>query len=192
MKGFAFPRHFKSAASLLSTLSRNNRELLAFLNSFVVRFDADASTLTLPGNLSVAGDLSGLSWKVWSPTYVDLTIGNGTVVSRYVEIGGFVVARFEWIWGSTSVWTSTAATITLPVAIHASGYTDTDPIGVASFRDAGTLSYPGWAELDSGKVALRVQNASGTYTSMVGVSATVPFTWTTSDILSFTVVYEAA
>ncbi len=58
MKGFAFPRRFKSADSLLATLSRNNRELLAFLNNFVIRFDSDGSTVTLPGDLSVAGGLT--------------------------------------------------------------------------------------------------------------------------------------
>lgn len=53
MKQFAFPRRFKSAASLLPTLTRNNRELLAFLNTFTVRFDADGSTVSVsPGSIT--------------------------------------------------------------------------------------------------------------------------------------------
>lgn len=54
MKGFAFPRQFR-AASLAESLSRNNRELVSFLNSYVVRFESDASTLLLPGDVTVAG-----------------------------------------------------------------------------------------------------------------------------------------
>ena len=131
-------------------------------------------------------------WQPWTPAYVDLTIGNGTVVSRYVQIGKWFQARFEWTWGSTSSWDSTSATITLPLTLRADGYADTNPIGNANFRDAATNSYPGWAEVDSGKVALRAQDASGAHTVMAAVSSTVPFTWTTSDILAWTVTGEIA
>ncbi len=34
--------------------------------------------------------------------------------------------------------------------------------------------------------------AAGTYVNDVGITATVPFTWATGDILTFTATYEAA
>lgn len=57
MKGFAFARRVSgSVESAVQATARNFRELSIFLNKFVVRFDADGSTLTLPANLGVAGD----------------------------------------------------------------------------------------------------------------------------------------
>ena len=171
-------------------------EMIMAGNAAILRssdFDDASNGWQLKGDGSAKfSEITGLPWKVWTPTYANLTIGNGTVVARYVQIGSLVVARFEWTWGSTSSWDSTAATITLPIAMHASGYTDTNPIGVANFRDTGTNSFVGWAEVSSGNVALRVQNASGTYTTMSAPSSTVPMTWTTNDILAWTVTYEAA
>lgn len=50
MKGFALPRQFRQN-SLAESLSRNMRELVSFLNSYVVRFESDGSTLILPGRV---------------------------------------------------------------------------------------------------------------------------------------------
>lgn len=76
MKGFAFGRRFRSASSLLPTLTRNNRELLAFLNSFVVRFDSDGSTVTLPGDMSVAGSITTEGWI--APTLLNSWANHGS------------------------------------------------------------------------------------------------------------------
>lgn len=54
MKGFALPRQFREK-SLSESLSRNFRELTSFLNSFVVRFEPDGSSLLLPGDVTVDG-----------------------------------------------------------------------------------------------------------------------------------------
>ena len=67
MRGFAFPRQFRQS-TLAESLSRNMRELITFLNSFVVRFDDDGETLTLPGAATVGGVLSadgGIEVEAW-------------------------------------------------------------------------------------------------------------------------------
>lgn len=57
-KGFAFPRQFgRDPKDLPSALSRNNRELVAFLNAFVVRTDDDGN-VTIEGDLHVTGDIT--------------------------------------------------------------------------------------------------------------------------------------
>jgi len=57
LKGFAFPRAFRDS-SLAESLARNMRELVTFMNTFVVRFDDGAQNLTLPADLTVVGDVS--------------------------------------------------------------------------------------------------------------------------------------
>ena len=40
-------------------------------------------------------------FQTWSPSYANLTVGNGTVVARYTIIGDLVVARWVFTLGST-------------------------------------------------------------------------------------------
>ncbi len=147
MKGFAFPRRFKSADSLLATLSRNNRELLAFLNNFTVRFNSDGSTVTLPGDLSVAGTLSGFDWQPWTPTLVNLTKGDGTLTARYVQVDKLVVAYFHLVFGSTSA-VSGSPTISTPVTAASATYPDQqNNVGVVTIYDSGLTNYLGVVRL---------------------------------------------
>jgi len=194
VKGFAFPRRFKSAASLLATLTRNNRELLAFLNNFVIRFDADGSTVTLPGDLSVAGDLSGLTWQAWAPSYTNLTIGNGTVVARYVQIGNTVVCYFAFTLGSSSA-VGTNPTVTTPVTASSTylvGSAQTH-IGTGMLSVAGATQYPASVTLGTAdRFDVFSHDSSVAVEQIKTITATSPGTWTTGNILTFSATYEAA
>ncbi len=137
------------------------------------------------------------SWLTWSPTYANFTIGNGTVAARYQHVGKIVVARFRWTFGSTSSVDGSSNTISLPVTTQStgSGYTaSASPIGNTTFFDANiTRTFTGdmvWNSTTTTKPF--VNQADGTYAFGTSISSTVPFTWTTNDILSFVVVYEAA
>ena len=133
MKGFAFPRQFRQS-SLAESLSRNMRELTTFVNSFVVRFDSDGSSLSLPGDVSVTGDttLAGVTagsltlgghnvgvWGSFSPVWeaggTPVTLGNGTLNGTYTRIGGTVRAHVTLVIGSTTSGYSAAWRFGLPV-----------------------------------------------------------------------------
>ncbi len=136
--------------------------------------------------------IPGLTWQTWTPTYTNITVGNGTVVARYTQIGETIHAHWTLTFGSTTSVNGTTVTITSPIT--ASGYTNTrNSVGTAYLFDATGSSHPAFVRLDSTTVfALLPHVASGTYTTLANMSATVPFTWTTSDIMSFSATYEAA
>ena len=139
---------------------------------------------------------SGLSgpaveWSAWTPSYTNITKGNAPSESaRYTRIGDTVIAKFRLVFGSTSAM-GTAHTISLPVnSNHATGET---PIGWGYAIEAGGSQYPLIARQQAaGTVRLFAHDTTGSYAANAGLSSTVPFTWGTSDILRFTVVYEAA
>ena len=131
-------------------------------------------------------------WQNWSPSYANLTIGNGAAVSRYQHAAGIVVARFRFTLGSTSS-VGTAPTVSTPVTASSNAYSNSVPIGNIYMKEDGANTYPGTCHLDSTTtIGMFAGVASGTHLTGTVPTSSVPFTWGTSDVLSFTVVYEAA
>ena len=136
-----------------------------------------------------------IPWVAWTPSYANLTIGDGTVTARYFQIGSLVIARFKFVLGSTSA-VGTGPTVTVPVTGHATGYDNTGPpAGSATMRDAGTIRFTGMVFLGSSGTVFEpaVDESSATHGRLAtNITATIPMTWTTSDELAFTATYEAA
>lgn len=127
------------------------------------------------------------AWRTWTPTYFNVTVGNGTVVAKYIQTGKIVDFYYSLTFGSSSG-ISTAPTITLPVTAARS----LGRIGETTCTDnAGpTTPVPGLARQDSSTVlALFVYNVNAV---AVAITATVPVTWGTADILEVYGRYEAA
>jgi hypothetical protein len=147
-------------------------------------------------NLSTLPEGFGGAWKSWTPTWTNLTVGNGTGVYKYTQIGKTIVARFSFTFGSTSAMGSNP-TLTLPVAPNSS-YINTNQrtylSGDLHIEDNLTAGYNGWIRFQGSPVvlAIGVYSASGTYTGLQGMSATIPMTWTTGDFFYGQVTYEAA
>ena len=137
-------------------------------------------------------NIHGLDWKAWTPTYANLTVGNGSVTARYVQIGKFVACHFTIIFGTTSVM-GTAPTISTPVTASSTMTVVNNWIGGALILDAGTANLHGKVRLQTTTTfAPVVLIASGNFMADSNLTATNPMTWTTSDSLSFTAIYEAA
>jgi len=155
---------------------------------------AQISNVLINANLNTtAGDLGG-AWAAWTPSYANLTIGNGTVTSDYTTIGKTI--HFRWIFtlGSTSA-VGTAPTITVPVAAHAEYVGSSAPVHTVQYVDTGTANYAGFIRFNSATVvSLRAMAAGGTYVTTHGssLSATVPHTWANTDVISVCGTYEAA
>ncbi len=133
-------------------------------------------------------------WKIWTPTYVNITVGDGTVVARYIEIGDEVHAKYELTFGATTTIDAVAPTISTPV-VAASAYTDQIRlwIGGAQLLESGVATNPGMARLASTSTfEIMVNKADATYTTIVAISGTIPFTWGDLDVLSFAAIYERA
>lgn len=132
-------------------------------------------------------------WQTWSPTFTNMTIGNGTVTARYIQIGKTVIFSINILWGSTTSIAGTP-TFTLPVTSRAVVGADTPVLGVGKYLDSGTASYEGTMMLGSTTTAqLHIASVGGTYPSFGGITSTAPMTWTTNDEMKFlNCVYEAA
>jgi hypothetical protein len=128
-------------------------------------------------------------WQTWSPTYTRLTIGNGTVVARYQQIGKLVNLYWKLTWGSTT------SVVNYPVvSVPVTGNNTTQhPCGSVSLNDVSVGENVGFASITGGTGIL----ISSIYTAGTwGVSGAVdngsPSTWTTGDVWQFTATYEAA
>lgn len=122
-------------------------------------------------------------WAAYTPTNVNVTVGNGTQVARWRKIGGDVFFRYSLVWGTTTAYTGQVS-IGLPVASHASGYQATE----AYYQDAGTRNWVGSSYVGPGAslVIPVLQNL------LSRVDVTEPFTWATGDILAVAGHYEPA
>lgn len=141
----------------------------------------------------VAGTGSGWGWQAWTPTWGNLTVGNGTVAAKYIQTGKLVTAHLQFTMGSTSS-ISGAVTFTLPVTATTAYSTLQNTIGGLHLDDVGNAGYTGIFELIGSTTVCSIYtyNASGTYVTESPVTATVPWTIGTNDFFSGTFMYEAA
>ena len=139
------------------------------------------------------GNLGG-AWGTWSPSYANLTIGNGTVVARYVQIGQTVHAYFSFVLGSTSA-VGTAPTVSTPVTASSS-YLTGQKVGVCSLFDNGSNEQGGIVTLAStttfGLFYPHLNVGGIELLTETQIDASNPFTWTTGDSISFAVTFEAS
>lgn len=145
-----------------------------------------------------SAEATGLKWAAstvsypyttWTPTYTNLTVGNGTVLARYCQIDKFIHAEFRLTFGSTTS-ISGGVKVTLPVTAKTSG----DGVrGMCVIFDPGNAGYLGhFNTISTTEGDVQVYNVAGTYAAMNNLTSTVPMTWGTGDIIMINMVYEAA
>ena len=124
-------------------------------------------------------------WQAWTPTYTNLTVGNGTVSARYQQIGKTINFEFYFQMGSTSSMGSTPQ-ITMPVTpkFYAKGFD-------IYVQDFGTTTFWGMADTFDAKFYPTATLTNGTYATIAYFNSTTPMTWTTSDNFSIRGTYEA-
>ena len=128
-------------------------------------------------------------WTSFTPTWTNLTIGNGTQTWAYQIVGDMVMVEGRTVLGSTSSITGTP-TMALPVN---RSLTTIMSIGTGTLQDAGTATFQAYPISTSGTNCLFFSLlVSGTYASEASTSATVPFTWTTNDVIGATLIYKKA
>lgn len=163
-----------------------------------VQFPVDSGFTILPGvggGLALEDAERAPYWQTFVSQWENLTINSGTTTSRYMKVNKLVFYTVTIKFASNTVMGS-APTCDLPVPAALPFTGDSDvyrmPIGQAWYSDAGTTSYIGVVRLES-STTMRpiVFNASGTETSLNGLSATVPHTWATGDIVALSGWYKA-
>lgn len=128
------------------------------------------------------------AWRSdWTPTWTNLSVGNGTVTARYARVGRIVHVDVRLIWGST-----TAASGSIQCDLPVNATTNPRHVGAAHYFDSGTKHFVGLA-ICGRQSADNAEFITADSASADGaVNATSPFTWTTNDELTFSAVYEAA
>lgn len=130
-------------------------------------------------------------WFAFTPSWTNLTVGNGTNSSRFAMEGKTVRFRIGFIFGNTSS-CGTAPRVSLPVATSAT-LGDSDILARGTIIDQGSAYYDGelmWATTTAADLYMMLVNSS--YTSKVNPNATNPMTWTTTDGVKMIGEYEAA
>ena len=137
---------------------------------------------------------AGGTWAAWTPTFTNLTVGNGTLTARYATVGKIVTMSFKFVLGSTS-------------SIGA-GVQVSYPVAPASATAAQTGQFSVWIQdVSSGAFFSTVAAYQRTtsvwfftnlYVSGTAIAAdtsftsTSPFTWTTGDLIWASATYESA
>jgi hypothetical protein len=151
-----------------------------------------------------ASAATGLEWgdatvplQTWTPTYTNITVGNGTVIARYADFGNFVWAYFHFTLGSTSSIGTNATLNSFPVSMALDGGSvnsyQNGSTGKAVDASAG-LDYLMLAQIvGATNFSWWSLDAASTYVrNTTRITATVPFTWATSDELSLSVLARKA
>jgi hypothetical protein len=143
-----------------------------------------ASTVNVTTDLQFNAVSLTNAWTAWTAGTAGIT--NGTVTSRYIQIGKTV--HFQYSVAFTGANTGgTALTFNLPVAAKADNIVA--PVRMLS----GANNFVGHARSTStSAMVVEVIGSAGTYANTAGITATVPNTWQSGDYIRVTGTYEAA
>jgi hypothetical protein len=128
-------------------------------------------------------------YTAYTPSFTNLTIGNGTATFRYGRVQKFIQVTGRITFGSTTSLTGNLI-FSLPVTAVSA---DVPILGLVSIDDVGVSNRFGWVRMNSTTlVEARVWNSSGTYLESNAINATTPHTWNATDSVQMNFIYEAA
>jgi hypothetical protein len=150
-------------------------------NGQVLTADSTAAT-----GLKWATPSGGGTYSAYTPSWTGLTVGNGTVIARYTNVGKFVHGYVRLTFGSTTSVGSNPK-FSLPSTPQTGGLMN---YGYGMYEDTGTANYAAYVTNDSNLLILRYTTSA---TGAIGsISSSQPFTWTTGDGVAIQFVYEEA
>lgn len=127
------------------------------------------------------------AWTSYTPTLTNVTIGSGTRAGAYAVIGKTVFYRATITLAADSS-VSGQIGISLPVTAASTGQATT-----ARFFESGVNSWVGILYFaTTTRLDCFVSQVDGTYAGWKSAGTAIPFTWGTSDLISFYITYEAA
>lgn len=130
----------------------------------------------------------GAAWETYTPTFTNITVGNGSFTARYGRIQNLVFVDVSFTLGSTSsVSGSGACAISLPVTAYAA--TGNPILGTAQYYDSGSLRYFGFVLYNNSTTFAAGYDTSNRYQEIYSLG---PFTWGAGDQMAFHFFYEAA
>jgi hypothetical protein len=134
------------------------------------------------------------TYTAYTPTFLNVTIGNGTVSGAYAQVNDFIHVYGSLTFGSTTAFTSIVS-LDLPVNIATDQAVDTMGFGLIQCRDVSTgLFYVGGNRHNGSASSVFLgsfgANIGNAYLNIL--TSTVPFTWATTDVLTWNLYYRGA
>jgi hypothetical protein len=163
-----------------------------------------ASAANTPSRLAVGSDnnflranssaTTGLEWAgsytTYTPTWTNLTVGNGTQTGRYLRIGNLVHVIQRLTFGST---TSISGTVQGTFPITAATNNIAQFFGTSHMLDTGVIQVYGSLYYNTtSNFYICPLVTSGNYSTAGFLAATIPFTFGLNDEINFNYVYEVA
>lgn len=183
--------HYEVVYVTSDTATNVNHAALAYAHttSEEVRMVIPASEMNNLGTLSEQTDGA---WVSWTPTLVNITLGNGTQVAKYTQIGKTIHAYYKLTLGSTSA-IAASPSISLPVEAN-NATAEICEIGSGQLLDTSEsfLIQSVIRLLSSTAFRPRKLTVLGSLISSASISNTSPFTWATGDSIEAYMTYEAA
>lgn len=125
----------------------------------------------------------------YTPTLTNITLGNGTLSSRYSLTNKFVHYEGKITFGTTTSISGANPQISLP-------FTSAQSFQIAGnviYADSGVATYSGLPFIiGTTTFYLYISNFATAYGSEVPVSSTVPFTWGNLDSITWSMHYQSA
>jgi hypothetical protein len=153
-----------------------------------------SASTNLTGSVTINESRIDTAWTSYTPTWAGTSsnpaIGNGTISGAYKVIGKICFVRGRIAMGSTTTYGVGDWKIGLPVAAI-NAYAIQIP---ASLLDSGNGWYTGLMNGSRGLSTIysEIQVNESSANTAVGISSIFPFTWGSSDELSFNGSYEIA
>jgi len=143
-------------------------------------------------NSLIASSGSGWAWQNWTPTWTNLTVGNGTVEAKYTQIGKTIIGRAIVTFGTTTS-VGGAVSFTMPVtAATSAASTGGLQIGSGTALIAGTIYGIFTYFISTTSIGVRTFNIAATYPVHTDLTAAIPGTWANTSILAVEFFYEVA
>ena len=145
---------------------------------------AEFGTFT-SGSVLTAAELNAAgAWTSFTPSWTNLTVGNGVVSAAYSKFNKILFVRVYFDFGSTSSLTGVLQ-MTLPASLT-QNTSSQETIGLASISKTGFFPTPGIVSVIS-STAVQIQTwlSSGTYPSVRNVEPGIPVTFASDTNVSF-------
>jgi hypothetical protein len=155
--------------------------------------DLNDAVEALEAKVAIGATVLG-TYTSYTPTWTNLTVGNGSVGSQYARVNNFVHYYGAFFFGSTS---SITGAVSLSLPVNSAGFYNTynQTYGSANFQDISVGGIYSGEVVGNGTATsalVRCFNTAGTYAIAAAISGTVPMTWATTDRLYWSLYYQAA
>lgn len=140
------------------------------------------------GDVLTAADLNAIgTWTAFTPSWENLTVGNGTQSFYYCQINDVLHIEGRLTWGSTTAITGSFIRFAAPVGTLSANF-----LAKTLLRDDGVASRQGPGVQSGNNILVQYFIVAGSVINGGNVNATNPHTWTTNDYIQVSVTARLA